>query len=66
MVVRAAVSSGEAVLSVDHGHGAPDPTLAWRGPVIAAAAREMGGRFEESSEGEVARAALVLPREQPL
>jgi signal transduction histidine kinase len=66
IVARAASSGGEAVLAVEHGHGTPDPTLAWMGAVVADAATAMGGRVEASSTGEMVRVALVLPKERPL
>jgi signal transduction histidine kinase len=66
LVARSSSSRTEAVLAVEHGRGTPDPTLSWTHAVIAAAAVEMGGRFEESSSDEIMRAALVLPRERPL
>ena len=64
--VRAAGTISEAILSVEHTRGAPDPALSWVRDVVAAAALEMGGRLEEASEGDNVRAALVLPKERPL
>jgi signal transduction histidine kinase len=66
LLARATSSAGEAVLSVEHTRGPPDPTLGWVADVVAAAAPEMNGRFEESSEGDTVRVALVLPKERPL
>jgi signal transduction histidine kinase len=66
LVARASSSGTEVVLAVEHGRGTPDPTLSWTRAVIAAAAVEMGGHFDESSSDDIMRAALVLPRERPL
>jgi len=63
LLARAALRGSEAVLSVEHRRGPLDPALVWMAPVIAAAAQEMGGRLDESSEGEMDRVALVLPKE---
>jgi signal transduction histidine kinase len=64
LVARATNNGEEAVLSVEHTSGSPDPTLDWVTGVVAAAAPEMGGRLEESSDGSTVRAALVLPKER--
>jgi signal transduction histidine kinase len=64
LLARAAIRGGEAVLSVEHRRGPLEPALTWMAPVIAAAAREMGGRLDESADGEMDRVALVLPKEQ--
>jgi signal transduction histidine kinase len=66
LLARASPAGTEVVLALEHGRGEPDPSLAWVGAVVANAAREMGGRLEESTSGESARVALVLPRERPL
>lgn len=66
LAVRAAVAGGDVVLSIEHARGAPEPALAWIAEVVAAGVRDLGGRFEESSGDGVARAAIVLPREEPL
>jgi signal transduction histidine kinase len=66
LVARASGTADEVVLSVEHTRGAPDPALAWVRGAVSAAAAEMGGRLEESSEGDIERAALSLPRERPL
>jgi signal transduction histidine kinase len=66
LLARALPSGADAVLAIEHGRGAPDRSLAWMGEVVGAAAAEMGGRLEESTAGDVARVALVLPRERPL
>jgi signal transduction histidine kinase len=66
LLVRAAPAGAEVVLSIEHARGEPDPTLAWVGPVVAAAAHELGGRLEESSGEDPVRVALVLPKERPL
>jgi hypothetical protein len=59
-------SGPDAILTIEHACGEPDRSLAWMGEVVAAAAAELGGRLDESTEGDVARAMLVLPRERPL
>jgi signal transduction histidine kinase len=64
LLARAVAAGPEAILAVEHAHGTPDPALAWVGAVVAAGARELGGRLEESSEGNLVRVALVLPKER--
>ena len=66
LLARATASGAEAVLALEHGHGEADPSLAWMGEVIGAAASEMHGRLVESAAGDVVRVVLVLPRERPL
>ena len=62
---RAAVRRAEvAALARARRREPADPALAWVGAVVAAGAREMGGRFEESSRDGIVRAALVLPKER--
>jgi signal transduction histidine kinase len=64
LVARVVTRGGEAALLLEHPQGPLDPALAWMAPVIAAAVREMGGRLDESADGEVGRVALVLPKER--
>ncbi len=64
LLARAAPVGAEAVLSIEHRQGTLDPSLAWMGPVMAAAAEDMGGKLEETREADVERAALVLPKER--
>ncbi len=66
LVASVAATAREAVLSIEHTLGPPEPALAWVRDVVAEAAAAMGGRLEESSEGDTVRAALVLPKERPL
>ncbi len=66
LLARVASTATEAVLSVEHTRGIPDPALGWVLEVVAAAAPAMRGRLEESSEGDTVRVALVLPKERPL
>ncbi|HEX9289744.1 MAG TPA: histidine kinase [Anaeromyxobacteraceae bacterium] len=66
LLARAVPSGTEVVLAVEHARGTPDPALAWVGAVVAAGARDLGGRLEESTERDLVRAALVLPKERPL
>jgi signal transduction histidine kinase len=66
LVAQAIASGHDAVLSLEHGRGDADPSLAWMRDVIAAASSEMRGKLVESDQGDVVRVALVLPRERPL
>ena len=66
LLARVASTATEAVLSVEHTRGIPDPALGWVLEVVAAAAPAMRGHLEESSEGDTVRVALVLPKERPL
>ena len=66
IVAGASGTAEEALLSVEHTRGTPDPALGWVRDVVSAAAPEMGGRLEESSVGDTVRVALVLPKERPL
>jgi signal transduction histidine kinase len=66
LLARAAAAEREVTLSLEHGRGAPDPALAWMGPVVAGAASSMAGRLEESYHEDTVRVALVLPKERAL
>lgn len=66
LFARAAAMAGEAVISLEHTRGAPEGERAWVREAAAAAAREMGGRLDESPGGDTVRVALVLPKERPL
>jgi hypothetical protein len=53
-------------LAVEHERAEADPSQAWMDEVVAAGARQMGGRLDETAEGNTARVALTLPKERPL
>ncbi len=66
LTVRAAATAPGAVLALEHTCGILDPSTGWVREVVSAAASEMGGWLEESSEGDTVRVALVLPKERTL
>jgi signal transduction histidine kinase len=66
LLVRAGSTEEEAVLSMEHTCGPPDPSLEWVCHAAAAASAAMNGCLEESLEGDIVRVALKLPKERPL
>lgn len=64
LVARAVATSDRAEFVLEHTRGADDPSLAPVREVVERAAAELGGALRESSEGDVVRAALVLPKER--
>ena len=64
VTARTSLAEADVVLSLDYTRGKPDPALGWVNPVLAGAAAELGGRFEESSRDDTTRAALALPKER--
>jgi len=64
LAARASSSSAGAALVVEHSRGPAEALRSWIGEVIAGAAAELGGRLDRSTEGDIERVALVLPRER--
>jgi len=64
LLARAFSTPREARLVLEHTRGVGEPGSAELRAVVAAGAAEMGGRLEESSEDDLVRAALVLPKER--
>lgn len=66
VLTQASSSGREVTLSVEHERAAADPSQAWMDEVVAAGARQMGGRLEQTTERDTVRVALMLPKERPL
>ncbi|HTP26671.1 MAG TPA: histidine kinase dimerization/phospho-acceptor domain-containing protein [Anaeromyxobacteraceae bacterium] len=65
LVARATSLEQNAAIVLEHTRGPSDGALSWVSEVVSAASIDMGGRLDESSEGDMERAALVLPKERP-
>ncbi len=63
LVVRAGEEGDFAELTIEHPVGAPDPSLEWIDPIVASAARELGGDLAQACTDGTMRVALRLPKE---
>ncbi|HVI75347.1 MAG TPA: histidine kinase [Anaeromyxobacteraceae bacterium] len=66
LLTHASIAGGEVTMAIEHGRAWADPSQAWMDGVVAAGAREMGGRLDETSDEDTVRVALTLPKERPL
>ncbi|HEY6100185.1 MAG TPA: histidine kinase dimerization/phospho-acceptor domain-containing protein [Anaeromyxobacter sp.] len=62
LVARAENAERSAVIAIEHTPGEPDPDVAYYSEVAGAAAKALGGRFEQERRDGTVRLRIALPR----